>query len=71
MSDPILTIETNEPPAREDSFLIEVDRILEFFATQVKLNVSMNEESYDPDFHQKSKRRAVRSILAAWTEFES
>lgn len=58
-------------PAPEDSFVSEVDRILDFFATQVKLNLSVNDGGYDPVFHQKAKRRAVRSILAALVALES
>ena len=53
------------PPAPEDSFVSEVDRVLDFFATQVKLNLSVNDGGYDPVFHEKAKRRALRSILAA------
>ena len=56
---------------KEDAFLLEVDRLLDFFATQVQLNVSMNPDRYDPDFHNKSKRRAVRSLLAALSDWSS
>jgi hypothetical protein len=43
----------------------EVDKALDFFATQVKLNLNVNDGGYDPIFHQKAKRRALRAILTA------
>jgi hypothetical protein len=52
-----------EPP--EGSFVSEVDKALDFFATQVKLNLNVNDGGYDPIFHQKAKRRALRAILTA------
>ena len=65
MQEPTPSSEAHELPTREEAFVSEVYRILEFFAAQVQLNVSMNSEGYDSDFHEKSKRRAVRSLLAA------
>jgi len=69
LADPTRKAEAIAAP--EDSFVSEVDRVLDFFATQVKLNLSVNDGGYDPVFHEKAKRRALRSILAAVAALES
>jgi hypothetical protein len=58
-------------PQKVEAFLAHVDRVLEFFAAQVEMNLTVNGGASDPLFHEKAKRRAVRALLGAVADLET